>query len=123
MCNGCFLKPNKNVYFYLTNCGHIFCENCVNSSKFTIPTQFEIQSSIFHFLLASLHFEETSEVCYVCGTKCTTNQLTARVCHFSFNFFMSMWLLCLSISCFFFVHLLDETRVASLLHRHSSFAV
>ncbi|CAF0804498.1 unnamed protein product [Brachionus calyciflorus] len=33
-CNGCYVKANKDSYFYITNCLHIYCEKCVNSKCF-----------------------------------------------------------------------------------------
>lgn len=32
-CNYCYIQPNPKLSFYLTSCGHLFCDKCINSSK------------------------------------------------------------------------------------------
>ncbi len=31
-CNYCNIKLNSKVNFYLTSCGHIYCQNCIQTS-------------------------------------------------------------------------------------------
>ncbi|VVC42883.1 Zinc finger, RING-type,Zinc finger, RING/FYVE/PHD-type [Cinara cedri] len=54
-CNSCFLQPDENnqnrQQFYLTSCGHIFCEHC---GCFT---------------------ESTSDRCKLCKTKCLSTKI------------------------------------------------
>ncbi|KAH9502935.1 hypothetical protein Btru_072410 [Bulinus truncatus] len=52
-CNGCLCSPEHNLKFYLTNCSHIFCQNCVQSC--------------------------TKEKCKICGSLCKTLLLNNKI--------------------------------------------
>ncbi|CAH1779570.1 unnamed protein product [Owenia fusiformis] len=53
-CNNCFIQPGSNGRtFYLTNCGHMFCEICSEQC--------------------------TSEKCSMCGNPCTKVALTGKM--------------------------------------------
>ncbi|XP_038069611.1 probable E3 SUMO-protein ligase RNF212 isoform X2 [Patiria miniata] len=52
-CNQCFRKPGSEHTFYLTSCGHIYCDDCVK--------------------------EGTKNQCHICGVPCSTIELSSKM--------------------------------------------
>lgn len=70
-CNYCYMKPNQTVGFFLTNCGHIYCESCAKESNSPLKEILKINICFFYFYL-----KEANGLCIMCGNKCICYKLS-----------------------------------------------
>ena len=85
-CNTCFVQPgNGSKKFFLTSCGHVFCQDCIQGRNLRLRLQYyESPDCLFQFNTLDISqpfffLASTSQKCVVCRSSCTVIPLTSNV--------------------------------------------
>lgn len=73
-CNSCFVTRTQEKKFHMTSCGHIFCNNCIITSKAFLFEHLLGFQGLFNNLFK--FYKGMGELCLMCSQKCSSFQLT-----------------------------------------------